>query len=298
MKLIVQFSGGKDSQAVLIHTVQKYGSGKVVAVFQDTGFEHQKTYNHINKCCDDLSVELVVNKSKKYEGMFDLAKQKKRFPSSYARFCTTHLKIYPFIDYLLDEVQQSVIIFQGIRKNESLARSKMNSECRLFKYYIDPYGKDNRGNNRFHNYRKKEVLKFLENYGDDIIRPVFDWSGNDVMDFILKNGQKPNPLYYEGFSRVGCFPCVQCGLSELNIVRKNYPERFKEIEDFELHTGLSFAQPDKIPDRYQTGISKRGVSFPLIKDVGRYLADRDSTGNLFSSDPEFQSCMSIYNICE
>lgn len=38
MRILVSFSGGKDSQAALIHTVEKYGSDKVEAVFCDTGW--------------------------------------------------------------------------------------------------------------------------------------------------------------------------------------------------------------------------------------------------------------------
>lgn len=40
MKIIVSFSGGKDSQACLIQAANKYGVDKIEAVFCDTGWEH------------------------------------------------------------------------------------------------------------------------------------------------------------------------------------------------------------------------------------------------------------------
>ena len=38
MKIIVSFSGGKDSQACLIQAANKYGADKIEAVFCDTGW--------------------------------------------------------------------------------------------------------------------------------------------------------------------------------------------------------------------------------------------------------------------
>lgn len=56
MKIIVSFSGGKDSQACLIWAVKKYGSKNVQAVFCDTGWEHSLTYKHIQDTCKLMQV--------------------------------------------------------------------------------------------------------------------------------------------------------------------------------------------------------------------------------------------------
>ena len=48
MKIVVQFSGGKDSHACLINAVKEYGADKIEAVFCDTGWEHPDTYTHID----------------------------------------------------------------------------------------------------------------------------------------------------------------------------------------------------------------------------------------------------------
>src|SRR5690554_3867482 len=101
MKVIVSYSGGKDSQACLLWAVEKYGSKNVEAVFCDTGWEHPVTYAHIQKTTKALGVPLVTIKSKKYDGMIDMAEKKKRFPAMMSRFCTSELKINPFIDYVL-----------------------------------------------------------------------------------------------------------------------------------------------------------------------------------------------------
>ena len=47
MKVVIAFSGGKDSQASLIWAVKKFGTKNIIAVFCDTGWEHPLTYQHI-----------------------------------------------------------------------------------------------------------------------------------------------------------------------------------------------------------------------------------------------------------
>ena len=124
MKIIVQFSGGKDSQACLLWAVKKYGNDKVTAVFCDTGWEHEDTYTHIHNVCNQLGVELITLKSSKYKDFVDMSIKKTRFPSTMRRFCTSELKIVPMIDYILSH-DESFIVIQGIRGAESEKRSKL-----------------------------------------------------------------------------------------------------------------------------------------------------------------------------
>ena len=91
MKIIVTFSGGKDSLAALLW-VREHITKNFTTVFCDTGWEHPLTYEYINRIADKLHLDLVTLKSKKYDGMVDLARQKKRWASTRARFCTIELK--------------------------------------------------------------------------------------------------------------------------------------------------------------------------------------------------------------
>ena len=64
MRIIVSFSGGKDSQACLIWAAKKYGVSNIEAVFCDTGWEHPSTYKHINYVCESMGVKLTTIKGK------------------------------------------------------------------------------------------------------------------------------------------------------------------------------------------------------------------------------------------
>jgi 3'-phosphoadenosine 5'-phosphosulfate sulfotransferase (PAPS reductase)/FAD synthetase len=306
MKILVAFSGGKDSQASLIWAKNKFKN--VVAVFCDTGWEHEHTYNHIIDVTNQLEVELVVLKNENYKnGFVDLAKNKKRFPSTKARFCTEQLKSIPMIDYVLSQ-NENLLIVQGIRADESLSRSKMSPNCLFFKYYFEPYGYDKKGKPKYHTYRKKDVIEWRKKQlCEDILRPVFDWNGQQVMQYILENNQRPNPLYYDdiprgkvGFSRVGCFPCMMCSLKEIKNIVVSEPKYLDRLRDAEKTVGRSFFPPNYIPQRFQTGFDENsGKRYPLLDDVIKYVSDDPNQTVMFDDEEsEQKGCMSFYHICE
>jgi 3'-phosphoadenosine 5'-phosphosulfate sulfotransferase (PAPS reductase)/FAD synthetase len=300
-KILVAYSGGKDSLASLIWTLKEspYKNREIEAVFCDTGLEHEETYKHIIETTTELGVKLVVLRSKKYNGMVDLAKKKGRFPSTKARFCTEELKTKPMIDYILDECKCNVIVIQGIRKDESKSRSMMESQCTYFRYYYEPYGYDKKGKAKYHTYRKKDIFEFRKNFLDDVVRPCFNWTGVEVMQYILNNDMKPNPLYYQGVKRVGCFPCIMCSQKELkSMIQHNQPylDRLKKIEE---EVGSTFFPPSYIPKRaMRTTDVKSKKKIATVEDVVRYIKDKEATGDLFKDDDTDRSCMSFYGICE
>ena len=326
MRTIVTFSGGKDSLAALLWIRNNF-TKNFTTVFCDTGWENPITYRYINEIADKLELDLVILKSKKYDGLIDLSKKKKRFPSSQRRFCTSELKTIPTIDYLLDVVNNDFIVVQGIRKEESESRSKMAAQCNYFKYYLEPIetnttllpkllsklnsekkaskkvklkeriekvkqrlllGKEDP---KYHTYRRKEILSFCKNHATDVLRPVFEWTAQEVIDYILENGLEPNPLYKMGFKRVGCFPCIMSAHPEIYQIAERFPERIAKIAEYEKECKSSFFGPDSIPKHVYKG------EYPLIADVKRYVKNKYAAGTLFE-EYTATSCMSYYGLCE
>ena len=285
MKVIVTFSGGKDSLAALLW-VRNNLTNRFTTVFCDTGWESPITYKYIDDITEKLDLDIVKMKSKKFDGLIDLSKKKGRFPSSQRRFCTSELKSIPTIDYLLDVVNDDFMVIQGIRGAESASRAKMSVQCNYFKYYLEPYGKD-----KFHKYRRKEILTFCKNHATDVMRPVFDWTAQQVIDYIVDNGLEPNPLYRMGFKRVGCFPCIMSANPEIYQLIERFPQKIEEISQYEKEYKSSFFGPDSIPKRTYKG------NYPLITDVARYIKHKYATGTLFD-EIDNTSCMSYYGLCE
>lgn len=282
-RVIVSFSGGKDSQAALLFAVEKYGKDNVEAVFCDTGWEHPDTYTHIQQVVDQLQIPLATLKSVRYRDFVDLAQKKHRFPATRTRFCTVELKIKPMIDWILEQ-DDNLIIIQGIRASESQARAAMLPECSYFREYFD---NDAKGL-----YRKKDVIKWCKHHDASVLRPIFAWSAQQVIDYILAHGQQPNPLYKRGFSRVGCFPCIMARKQEIKLISKDEWARQRLI-DAEQTVGHTFFTSGYIPERYCAN-----GQYPTIQEVFNYVNRDDAQQELFENDESF-SCMSLYHgLCE
>lgn len=301
MKIIVSFSGGKDSQACLIQATNKYGADKIEAVFCDTGWEHPETYQHISDVCKQLDVKLVVLRSKKYTDFVDMSIKRSRFPSSQRRFCTSELKIKPMIDYILSLTEPCVII-QGIRAKESEERAKLPYECNYFGEYYERIKKNRKGKIVEvwkQDYRRKDVLKWCEHYDASVSRPIFQWSAQEVINHILSAGQKPNPLYSRGFSRVGCYPCIMCRKQEVKLISQEEFRRNRLIDaeqrmKEETPKGSSFFSPSYIPNRFC-----KNRTYPTVQEVFEYV-NRNNVGMDDMFEPEGgYSCMSLYHgLCE
>ena len=289
MKVLVSFSGGKDSQASLIWAVRKYGVKSVTAVFCDTGWEHQDTYTHIIDVVQLLGVPLVTLRSDRYKDFIDMSIKKGRFPSTLRRFCTWELKVVPMIDYILSQ-NDSIIIIQGIRASESAVRAGYDVECSYFKEYFDKSTKSF--------YKKRAVLEWCKTHDASVLRPIFRWSAQEVIDYILENGQRPNPLYERGFSRVGCFPCIMCRKLEAQLISKDawaakrLIDAEKRMKD-ETAKGSTFFSPGYIPARFCI----KG-QYPTVEEVFKYVNRHDAQLDLFEPAGGY-SCMSVYHgLCE
>ena len=297
MKHIITFSGGKDSLALLIWAKKNLTDFEVVSC--DTKWESAKTYKHIDEVENDLSIKIKRLTNLDFDGLVDLFIKKGRSASTKARFCTTILKVEPMIDYILAQ-NEDITIYQGVRAEESEQRRAMKQKDEYFKFYFEPYGFDKKGKGKFHTYRKKDIINYTNTFSVDVLRPIIKWSATDVFSYIFDYGLKPNPLYFEGFSRVGCFPCVMCRHDEVRQLMDLYPERIDEIRELEIKSNSTFFPPDYIPRKFCTKfcISKKTGKYtyaPTIDDVLKYLLDDPNQVRLFSKQ---KGCVSVYNICE
>ena len=238
--------------------------------------------------------------SKKYDGFADLCIKKKRVASLKARFCTEELKVKPMIDYILS-IQDDVTIIQGVRNDESEARRNLKMKDEYFKFYLEPYKYDKQGKPIYHTYRKKEVLAHLDKFTVDVLRPIIKFTATETIEYSICRGVKINPLYFNGMARVGCFPCVSCRKSEIEIIADRFPERIDLIREIEKATGRTFFPPSYIPDRFcdRSEINKKGkkVYYASIDAVVSYVEKNKGMADLYNST-NTKGCISVYNICE
>ncbi len=110
----------------------------------------------------------------------DLCMWKGRFPSRKAQFCTEELKRNVAVAFQLDRMEAgyNVLSWQGVRRDES--------------------------ENRRHAKKFERVGRGLR-----IARPIVDATAADVFRAAKARGIRPNPLYLQDMSRVGCMPLHQ-----------------------------------------------------------------------------------------
>lgn len=226
------------------------------AVFADTGNEHEATYEYVRELPRITGgpeitwvkadfAEQIARKRKRIVQewpdkiasralsvlhptgipFLDLCLWKGRFPGSRTRFCTSELKVIPTVEMVIEPELQAghdVYSWQGVRRDESRARSAALET-------------EHQGGTLWH------------------YRPLVDWSVEDVFAIHKRHGVRPNPLYLQGMTRVGCMPCIMARKAELHEIARRFPAHIEKIREWEtlVHragkSGSTFFCCDKIP---------------------------------------------------
>ena len=179
----VSFSGGKDSTVVSSLVVDAIGSNEVLHIFGDTILEFlttEKYKERLKKTIRPAYFRTAKNRTKNFEALCSVYGP----PSRVMRWCCTVFKTGAITDSMNKTFknQTSVLSFQGIRKYESVSRSKYDRDSDSSKIA-----------------KQKTVL------------PIFEWTDFDVWLYILTKKIDFNQAYRLGYSRVGCWCCPNNG---------------------------------------------------------------------------------------
>jgi 3'-phosphoadenosine 5'-phosphosulfate sulfotransferase (PAPS reductase)/FAD synthetase len=237
--LVVSCSGGKDSTAVVLH-LREIGLAPTHAVFMDTGWEERRTLDYVRDTLPgvlgmpvtwlrasvplpaDPALAAVVEECEALLGwespMVRLIVRKGMFPVRQMKWCTEVLKTTPFFDWMLATfpARMPTAFATGIRAEESASRSTMPEFSPLFRTEGSVPVK----------WRPlvPAVLQW---------RPLIQWTFDDVIAIHKRHGIAPNPLYLEGASRVGCWPCIHAHKQEIRRIADTSPERIRVIRILE-----------------------------------------------------------------
>lgn len=206
-KVIVSFSGGKDSTCMLLMMLEK-GMQVDYILFCDTGLEFPQMYDHVQKV--DEYIQKTYGKSitylkplKSFE-YYLLEKEKTRgkykgnhgygWSSPMNRWCTSMLKTAPVKRFMREHsfTSKNSIMCIGIAKDEP---KRIRDKC----YPLVDFG-----------VTEEKALEYCYAHG-------FDWGG----------------LYKER-KRLSCWICPLQHINDLRLLYRNFPKlwnRLKELND-------------------------------------------------------------------
>ena len=100
------------------------------------------------------------------------------------------------------------------------------------------------------------VVRFIDHW-----RPVHQWSEQQVWEIIERFSLVAHPSYYLGWSRASCLPCIFGNKDQWATIRFIAPEKFKRIALKEQGTGLTINRKFSI-----TEMADKGVPYPASAD--------------------------------
>ncbi|MFW9925922.1 MAG: phosphoadenosine phosphosulfate reductase family protein [Candidatus Thorarchaeota archaeon] len=215
LPVVVAFSGGKDSLATYL-IVEKALEESPPIFFMDTGIELPETIAHIESFARARDVKIIGQQSgdRFWESIDTFGPPARDF-----RWCCKVLKLGPAATSIADEMGGENLSFMGQRKLESFQRS------------IEP--------------------RVTENPwvpGQTSANPIQNWNALEVWLYIFKKKEDFNPLYNQGYHRMGCFLCPSSPLAELEGLRETHPELHARWESKMKEWAEKYGFPDEWVD--------------------------------------------------
>lgn len=204
-------SGGKDS--TVIKKLAELSGVKFEIVHNHTTIDHPETVYFVRremKRYKDLGINYSISYPK--ISFWKLMRKNKRPPFRNRRYCCSFLK----------EVNGSGrFVVTGVRWLESVGRKNNRGLVEI--------QTSNKKNNLILMNDNDDARKEIETCplkGKKILNPIIDWSDNDVWEFIKKYNLPYNPLYNNGYKRVGC---VGCPLNSNNAHELDMNPKYKQM---------------------------------------------------------------------
>lgn len=234
---VVGYSGGKDSD-VLLDIFRKSGV-RFYVIHNHTTLDAPETVYYIRRKFYELELQGIPCKIYYPQMNFwGLCLKKRMLPLRIARFCCAELK-----ERDIPELRYATHSF-GVRKAESVKRSKNRDSIEM---------RDNIGYSdlqKFHFDNAEDVKQtgacYTKNYF--IVNPLAYWSDDYIWDYIHDEKLELNPLYKEGFKRVGCIGCPMARSKQRIYEFERYPkykERFVKLADDIITKNISEGRANK-----------------------------------------------------
>lgn len=220
--LVISFSGGKDSTVTADVVTKALSNPSLVHIFGNTTLEFPATIDYANRYRDThpLAIFQIANNDEQvfYDVCEDIGP-----PARMMRWCCSMFKTGPITRVINSMYRsQQILTFYGIRKSESVSRSKYN--------------------------RIEDDAESVKIQQQTVASPIFFWKDIDIWLYILAEEIDFNSAYRFGYDRVGCWCCPNNNQRAQFLSRVYMPEESKKWREFLVSFATNIGKPD--PETY------------------------------------------------
>ena len=262
---IVSFSGGKDSLATLLLSVD--AGLKLPVLFVNTGLEFDETVQHVHEITEKYGLELIEEVAPTDAFFGNLV----HFgpPAKDFRWCCKTNKLGPTVGAIMKNFPDGVLSFIGQRKYESEARHDKG------RIWVNPWTPGQTG-----------------------ASPIQSWNALHVWFYIFYKKAPYNIWYTRGLDRIGCFLCPASDLSELEIVAGNssrYDQWEKYLDEYIADRGLPAEWKDFALWRWKN--APQSIRDEVNRVTGKDVKDLTRQTKAPEKGPLFMSVQEGYSPC-
>jgi len=216
--VVISFSGGKDSTATEDVVTKALADPCLVHIFGNTTLEFPSTIQYAQRFRKNHPHAIFQTAKNGEQSFLDIAGQIGP-PARQMRWCCSMFKTGP-ITRVLNSLyrNQQVLTFYGIRKAESISRSKYN--------------------------RVEDDATQVKINKQTVASPIFFWMDLDVWLYILSEGIDFNDAYRLGYERVGCWLCPNNNRRDVFLSKVYMPEKSEEWRNFLISFAKQIGKPD------------------------------------------------------
>ena len=217
-RVVLSFSGGKDSTATADVVTKALGDPSLVHIFGNTTLEFPLTIEYASRFRENhpQAIFMVAHND---EQVFEDVCEDIGPPARMMRWCCSMFKTGP-ITRVINSLyrNQQILTFYGIRKSESVSRSKYN--------------------------RVEDDAESVKIQQQTVASPIFFWKDIDIWLYLLGEDVDFNDAYRLGYDRVGCWCCPNNNQRAQFLSRIYMPEQSKRWRDFLIRFAKKIGKPD------------------------------------------------------
>jgi len=216
--VVVSFSGGKDSTVTADLAVRALSNPSLVHIFGDTTLEFPLTIEYTNRF-RELNPKAIFKVAKNKEQNFHEVCEDIGPPARMLRWCCFMFKTGP-INRTLNSLyrDKDILTFYGIRKCESVSRSKYN--------------------------RVEDNAESVKINNQTVASPIFYWKDIDIWLYMLAEKIDFNDAYRLGYDRVGCWCCPNNNTRAQFLSQIYMPEQSEKWRSFLIGFAKRIGKPD------------------------------------------------------